>query len=106
MSFLGQLYNNMGICFKNRNLKKKALLLFEESYRIKTNFYSKLHPSTFEVLMNIGILHDQLGFHTKAIMFYDEILNEIKYNTKINFGLLYSHCLQNKGTALYNLGLL
>jgi hypothetical protein len=73
----------MGICFKNRNMKRKSLLLFEESYRIKSDIFSKLHPSTFEVLMNIGILHDELGFHTKAIMFYDEILNEIKYISKM-----------------------
>ncbi len=58
--------------------------------------------------MNIGILHDELGYHTKAQAFYEEILQVLKNkeggggNSETN---LYMDCLQHKAISLFNLGL-
>jgi hypothetical protein len=68
----------MGICYKNRNQKRRSLLLYEECYRLRSSLYGKNHDLTYEILMNIAVLHDEMGFHTKSLMFYDEILNDLK----------------------------
>ena len=39
--FLAIIYNNMGICFKDRGKYKVALKMYEESYRIKCELLSK-----------------------------------------------------------------
>jgi len=31
-----------------------------------------------ETLLNIAVLHDELGYHTKAVAFYEEIIAEFK----------------------------
>ena len=55
-----------------------------------------------ETLLNIAVFHDELGYNSKAIFFYDEIIEMLKTN-KQKHSPLYYLTLQNKAVSYYNL---
>lgn len=57
----------MGICFKDRGKYKIALKMYEESYRLKCELSSKNSTQSLETLLNIGVLHNILGYNTKGM---------------------------------------
>jgi len=72
----------MGICFKDRGKYKIALKMYEESYRLKCELEreqsSKNSTQSLETLLNIGVLHNILGYNTKGMQLFDEICANLK----------------------------
>ncbi len=106
-NFVALLYNNMGICCKQNNMRRKALNYYEESHKLKSKIFGSTSDQAMETLLNIAVLHDELGYHTKASALYEEILGEFKSQKRTQAdNALYFETLQNLGVALYNMGYL
>jgi hypothetical protein len=71
---IAQLYNNLGIVYKNQNKLKSALALYEEAIRIYENLLGNKHIKTLETLMNIASVFDELGHHTLSTVYYEDII--------------------------------
>ena len=92
----------MGICYKDRGKYKIALKMYEESYRLKCDLFTNTSTASLETLLNIGVLHNILGYNTKGMQIFDEICESLKTQLLTTLPL-YAESIQNKGLSLYNL---
>ena len=66
-------------------------MYYEQSYEKKKEIFGAESLEAYETLLNIAVLHDELGYHTKAISYYNEIIEALKLamNTKNS---IYAEC--------------
>ena len=85
----------MGKLYACQNDSTKALELFREAYRTRSQYYSvKRSPEIAECWLCVGKLYEQFGEYEKALTCYDEVYRIKAYSINHvykNGSIVYSH---------------
>ncbi len=89
---LSNLYINMGVIFKEKGEKEKALLYYKKSLVLKRKLYGENHPEMAVIYANIGACYDDSDFE-KKIFYYTKSLEVSEKSGNNNFRVaeVYSH---------------